>query len=333
MIGHLIPPHSPTLKIEIADSKSSRCQSPHIKMSIVAPEAIPSPTIPIGDVKYNYNEHSNSANGLVDSSLDQLAYISDGAQNQGVLRVDQPGRSCTDKTFGPWILLFKSIIPDFRGLFWWHWAFILLFCICVVTFSFIDLNYWIYPDTVSSWKAWENLEGMSTFAVVSWYLSSVSSFTGALCVFMGARGKFSNFFWGLINVVLYSCVAFSMGMAGDAQLNAFIFFPLNIFGLYSWYNSMLNDTSNDESITAQSKSLKLYQWAIIAVLATGIAAFLYWEIMWFSFALTGDYVFADMPVPRALDAISTSLSIFAQVLLMLQFWENWALWYVTSYIG
>ena len=40
-------------------------------------------------------------------------------------------------------------------------------------------------------------------------LSGGASFTGALCVVLITKGKFSSYFWGLINTSLYGLFAFA----------------------------------------------------------------------------------------------------------------------------
>jgi nicotinamide mononucleotide transporter PnuC len=43
--------------------------------------------------------------------------------------------------------------------------------------------------------------------------------------------------------------------------------------------------------------------------------------------ISGSYDFENnKPVPRILDALNNGLSVVAQTLMMLRYWESWALW-------
>ncbi|KAJ3120706.1 hypothetical protein HK098_004392 [Nowakowskiella sp. JEL0407] len=191
-----------------------------------------------------------------------------------------------------------------------------------ILFSIINFNSLIQPSSGLRLLVWTNDEqaGIELWRRVIMTFSGIASFSGVLSVVLTAKGKYSCFFWGIINSAVYGLFAFAYGYAGDAQLNVFFFLPMQFVGLWAWHNSL------DDENTAKARSLNLLQWVGALLLLTGCVFAFYFEIPVFAKAIAGSYVFEGNNTPRALDACTNGLNIVAQILLLGRFWEQWIFW-------
>lgn len=229
---------------------------------------------------------------------------------------------CTPEVAHPWIRLVTSTWTDLFSFNIYQGIFLFVFACVAVIFSFVQLGYYTNPDWYPSWSQWENDEaaGIEYWRRCLFCLSGAASFTGAMSVVMTTKGKFSCYSWGIINCITYGLFAFAYGYAGDAQLNIILFLPMQFVGMYTWKDHM------DEKQTAQGRSLGVRGWLLSLVIATALAVAFYYEIPQFAIALSGEYVYMDSPTPRILDSVANALSLIAQGLLLVRFWEQWVFW-------
>jgi nicotinamide mononucleotide transporter len=61
--------------------------------------------------------------------------------------------------------------------------------------------------------------------LLNWVVSPISAVTGILCVVLAAKGKISNWAYGIVNSVLYGYLAYRSGYYGDAIINIIYFLP------------------------------------------------------------------------------------------------------------
>jgi HTH-type transcriptional repressor of NAD biosynthesis genes len=220
-------------------------------------------------------------------------------------------------------LLITSIIPDLLSFPPLLRLLALLFGIFLIIFSILDFNVLLLPpDQRHSLLKWTNdaHAGIALWRRILMMLSGVAAFSGAVCVVLVARGKYSNYVWGIINCVTYGVFAMAYGYAGSAQLNIVFFLPMQFVGIYMWRRNL------DTQLVARSRSLGLLTWCFAMVVTLLIAVAFYYEIPQFAKALTGTYYFAAMPTPWRLDAATNALNICAQILMLYRFWEQWLFW-------
>lgn len=218
------------------------------------------------------------------------------------------------------LLMIKSIIPDLKTFNWWQRILIFLFACVSIIFSIINVN--SFSDDTLYLLNWENDKayGVEYWRRVIMETSGIASFTGVICVVLITKGKFSNYFWGIINCIFYGTFAFAYGYAGDAQMNIMVFLPLQFVGVYMWNDNL------DETNTARSLSLKWYEWFMILIFTGLCAVMFYYEIPAFAKALTGQYYFENNEIPHVLDAVTNGLSITAQILSLNRYWQQWIFW-------
>lgn len=148
----------------------------------------------------------------------------------------------------------------------------------------------------------------------------IASLTGMLCVVLVAKGKISNYFFGLINASLYAYLAYHQGLMGEFQLNAFFYIPMQFIGFYLWHRS----SRTEEIGTAKTVRVKVFTlktW-IITCSATVMGILTY-----------GTYLEASGGSQAYLDATTTVLSIVAQVLMVKRFAEQWLVWIVINILS
>ncbi len=113
---------------------------------------------------------------------------------------------------------------------------------------------------VNQFKGWKIIE-IAILAIASVMLMYTSlvwedttigiicTLTGILCVVEVSRGNVWNYFWGLINVVLYIIICYQAGYAGDFILNLAYYLPMQFIGLYMWRKHMHNDLVDVKKMT------------------------------------------------------------------------------------
>jgi len=224
------------------------------------------------------------------------------------------------------LLMLKSIKPDLLSFSHMQRILIFLFACLSIIFSIINFN--SFYDKSLRLLNWDNDKAyeIDYWRRVIMETSGIASFTGVICVVLITKGKFSNYFWSIINCIFYGTFAFAYGYAGDAQMNIMIFLPLQFVGIYMW-NDNLDDTN-----TVKSLSLKWYQWLLVLIFTFLCAVMFYYEIPAFAKALTGVYYFETKQVPHILDAIANALSITAQILSLNRYWQQWIFWIIIDCI-
>lgn len=153
-------------------------------------------------------------------------------------------------------------------------------------------------------------------AIVAYYgsfwggVELVGSIASLICVYLALKHNQLTWLFGAIGVLLFGALFVEFKLYSDAGLQILFFLPVQIWGYFTWKS--LAETSNLKSVT---RSLKGSSIPIIGV-AIGVCAFINGYVM-------DNYTDAAFPY---VDALTTWMSIFAQVLMVKKFWESWALW-------
>lgn len=143
-------------------------------------------------------------------------------------------------------------------------------------------------------------------------LSLTASLTGIWCVVLVAKGKLSNYMFGLINVSLYAYLSYQQGYYGEVMLNVLYFLPMQFIGYYFWKKNMKesDEGSKDVIVNFLSNKGRIF-WLTIS----GISIYLYGLLLK---KLGGNLPFFD--------STSTVLSVIAQILMTFRYVEQWILW-------
>lgn len=168
------------------------------------------------------------------------------------------------------------------------------------------------------WKSTELLWAAFGIAIISWAglggdpLEYAAGITNFLCVILVAKGRVSNYYWGLAGVLIYGYVSWLAGFYGNMALNLLYYAPMQFVG---WWNWRKNQTAAD--VTVRYLSVK-GQWGV------GIGATV------LVFCLYGYFGMATDNTSPFLDSFTTVLSAVAMVLMVTRYAEQWILWVLVN---
>ncbi len=150
-------------------------------------------------------------------------------------------------------------------------------------------------------------------------LGLISSITGMLCVVLVAKGKISNYYFGIIQTSTYAYISYTYGLYGESMLNALFYFPVNIIGIFLWRKHTTDVQVSGEDV--EIKRLNKKGW--ITVISISIVASILYAI--FLNAIGGQQV--------RLDSAAVVLSVIAQILMLKRFAEQWILWIAVNILS
>ena len=140
-----------------------------------------------------------------------------------------------------------------------------------------------------------------------------------LCVVLVAKGKISNFVFGIVNTATYAYISYGYGLYGESMLNALFYLPTQFIGLWMWQRHRSVNKVRDEDI--EIKRLSVKGWAIV-VASVVVGAYAYMHIL---MALDAQQV--------RIDSVAVVMSVVAQILLTLRYAEQWVLWILVNLLS
>lgn len=146
-------------------------------------------------------------------------------------------------------------------------------------------------------------------------IDAVAAISGILCVVLCAKGKKSQYIWGLANVICYVVIALINKYYGEVMLNALYYLPSQFIGYYLW-----NKHINEKTKNVVAKKLNLIQTIGFLILC-GLTIYGYKLVL---DLLGGNQTF--------LDSMSTVISVIANTMMLLRFREQWVLWIIIDVI-
>ena len=187
----------------------------------------------------------------------------------------------------------KKIKNIFKSFTYFEWAMI----IAVIGFT----TYFSIIDTKNT--------------IMYLLVDAIAAISGILCVVLCAKGKKTQYIWGLINVIGYVVIAWINKYYGEVMLNILYYLPSQFIGYYLW-----NKHINKENDKVEGNKLNITK-SILLVLVCAIGIFLYKELL--------DILGGNGTL---LDSASTTISVFANLLMMLRYREQWLLWIIIDVI-
>lgn len=144
----------------------------------------------------------------------------------------------------------------------------------------------------------------------------ICSLTGIWCVVLVAKGRISNYWVGIVNVILYAIISYGYKYYGEVMLNVIYFLPMQFIGAYIWIKNKKPNSKDNVVIKALNNKYRLL-WTVVSVLGVlSYGAFL-------------KSIGGAMPY---IDAMSTVLSVIAMLLMAFRFFEQWVLWVVVDVV-
>ncbi len=174
-------------------------------------------------------------------------------------------------------------------------------------------------DYFADWTWFERI-WLLAFTIINIYLffawddtavGLIASLTGMLSVVLVAKGKTSNYYPGIINVILYAYIAYGQKYYGEVMLNLLYFLPMQFLGLVMWRKHRLSDRQKDDvAVSVMSHSSRAV-WAIVSLIATIV------------YGVMLEKMGGNLPY---VDSATAVLSIIAMFFMVKRFIEQWVLW-------
>lgn len=144
-------------------------------------------------------------------------------------------------------------------------------------------------------------------------LSIIAGISGVISTVLCAKGKISFYFIGFIQTISYLVLAWQNCFYGEVMENIFYLVTM-IWGIFIWKKHTVEDEKG--STTVEAKKFTLLQW-VLSVIGT-VAATL---IMGYWLTTIGSH-------QAYIDAATNVLAIFAQILMVKRYKEQWLWWLV-----
>lgn len=180
---------------------------------------------------------------------------------------------------------------------------------------------------LKDWTVFEKV-WIVLFTLINFYLffawddtliGLISSLSGMLCVVLVAKGKISNYYFGIVQCATYAYISYGYGLYGEAMLNAIFYLPIQFIGIYMWNKNKVAQSTKGEDIKAERMNAKA--WSIFVVLAV-IASVIY---AYFLSTIGGKQVHVD--------SFAVVLSIGAQILMLKRYAEQWIIWIIVNVLS
>lgn len=160
-------------------------------------------------------------------------------------------------------------------------------------------------------------------------LELTGTLTGLACVYLTAKEKISCWPVGIVNIVLFLALFYQVQLYSDMILQVF-FLIMSVYGWWKWANPKTQketDTKNELKIS-DLHSRGWAFWIIGIAVSTLILGFVMKDIH--------HYLPSVFPEPAAFpypDALTTTLSIAATIIMALKMRACWILWITVDIIA
>ena len=149
-------------------------------------------------------------------------------------------------------------------------------------------------------------------------LGLIAALTGMLSVILVAKGKISNYYFGIVNVVLYGFISYQSKYYGEAMLNLGYFLPMQLIGLVMWSKNQVNVDEKTEVRAERMKVKEIIFWSTVSIVGILIYGMILKKI--------------GNALPYA-DAFTNVLSIIAMILMVKRYIEQWAVWILIDIVS
>lgn len=141
----------------------------------------------------------------------------------------------------------------------------------------------------------------------------VSGISGVISVVLCAKGKMSFYFIGFIQTISYLYLAFDNKFYGEVIENVFYLVTM-VWGIFVWKKHMEVDENGSRQV--KTKNFTILQW-VLSVIGTSICT-----------VIMGYWLTTIGSQQAYTDACTNVLAIFAQLLMIRRYKEQWLWWLV-----
>ena len=149
-------------------------------------------------------------------------------------------------------------------------------------------------------------------------LSIIAGIAGCISVVMCAKGRLEFYFIGFVQNFSYMWLAYQNCFYGEVIENVFYIFTM-IWGIFVWGRNMHDNSDGTQEVNA--KKFTIEQWTISIVLTV------------FATAIMGKWLTSIGSNQAYLDAATNVMAIFAQILMVRRYREQWVWWLVIDVLN
>ena len=150
------------------------------------------------------------------------------------------------------------------------------------------------------------------------FLGTIAGISGIISVMLCAKGKISFYFIGFVQSASYLILSWNNYFYGEVIENIFYIITM-IWGIFIWKKHLTKD--EDGSTQVQTLKFTKKQW-IISVLIAIVGT-----------VIMGDWLVSIGSHQAYTDAATNVLSIYAQMLMIKRYREQWIWWLVIDILG
>jgi nicotinamide mononucleotide transporter len=136
-----------------------------------------------------------------------------------------------------------------------------------------------------------------------------SGIAGVISVVLCSQKKYAFYFWGILQLITIMIISYQTDLYGKLLENAFYLITLFV-GMSIWKR---DSNSNETKV----RTMDWIDYAIFGIIFLPLTSLT-------SYMLISHY----NPDQIALDTITTTIGMLAQVMLILRFREQWILWFI-----
>lgn len=144
-------------------------------------------------------------------------------------------------------------------------------------------------------------------------LGIISGISGVISVVLCARGKISFYFIGFVQTISYLYLAWQNHFYGEVMENIFYLVTM-VWGIFVWKKNLAVDEDGGQQVIAKKFTPMMWFMSIIGTVASTI--------------LMGYWLTSIGSAQAYTDAATNVMAIFAQLLMVRRYREQWIWWLV-----
>lgn len=144
-------------------------------------------------------------------------------------------------------------------------------------------------------------------------LGIISGISGVISVVLCARGKISFYFIGFVQTISYLYLAWQNHFYGEVMENIFYLVTM-VWGIFVWNKNLAVDEDGGQQVIAKKFTPMMWLMSIIGTIASTI--------------LMGYWLTSIGSAQAYTDAATNVMAIFAQLLMVRRYREQWIWWLV-----
>ena len=149
--------------------------------------------------------------------------------------------------------------------------------------------------------------------------SLVSGLCGIFSVVLCAQGNILYYFFGFAQVITYTYLCVLEHFYAEIAMNVFYFVTM-IYGVFVWCRQLKSGTEEKNKVqTRQLRRNTFIRMSLVCILLSALCGWLLSR-------------YTDDPQPY-LDAFTTVPALFAQILMILVYREQWHLWMIVNVLA